>query len=95
VGWPSGKGRASANFGINTTERGQAKKLSQLLPLLVQNRRQLGLRGFYYYTWMTPDPPHAGPFYYAGLLHYEAAKHRIKPKPAYWAFRRTVLGLER
>jgi hypothetical protein len=95
VGWPSGKGKANANFGINTTERGQAKKLSQLLPLLVQNRHQLGLRGFYYYTWMTPDPRHAGPFYYAGLLHYEVSKHRIKPKPAYWAFRRTVLGLER
>jgi len=94
VGWPSALGKSSQNFGINTTERGQARKLSQLLPMLASNRRRLGLAGFFYYTWVTPDPPHGGPFAYAGLLRLDQAKHRIVPKPAYWAFRRAVRKLE-
>jgi hypothetical protein len=95
VGWPSGLGKTTRDFGFNTTERGQAQKLAQLLPLLAQNRKRLGLAGFYYYTWMTTDPRNARPFDYAGLLHYDAATKTVRPKPAYWAFRRAVAALER
>jgi hypothetical protein len=94
VGWPSGLGKTNQNFGFNTTERGQAQKLTQLLPLLAQNRRRLHLIGFYYYTWMTSDQPDSRPFDYAGLLRYDAASNTIHPKPAYWAFRTAVAKLE-
>jgi hypothetical protein len=94
VGWPSATGKATQDFGFNVTERGQARKLSKLLPLLAQNRRRLRLAGFYYYTWMTSDPPHAGPFQYAGLLRYQQSNTTVRPKPAYQAFRRTVARLE-
>ncbi|MFL5822929.1 MAG: hypothetical protein ACJ764_05750 [Solirubrobacteraceae bacterium] len=95
VGWPSAKGKSSQDFGFNTTERGQAKKLSELLPLLAKNRHRLRLASFYYYTWMSTDPRHGVPFQYAGLLRFRRAKDKIDPKPAYFAFRRTVRKLER
>ncbi|HZU59363.1 MAG TPA: hypothetical protein VE983_00255 [Solirubrobacteraceae bacterium] len=95
VGWPSDRGTASANPSFSTTEKGQATKLSRLLPLLAQNRGKLGLAGFFYYTWLTTD--RGGPsrwYYYSGLLRFNPATNRISPKPAYFAFRRTVLKLE-
>lgn len=94
VGWPSGVGKTRVNYGFNVTERGQARKLSQLLPLLARNRQRLRLTSFYYYTWMTTDPPNAKPFQYAGLLRCDVVSNTVTPKPAYWAFRRTVKKLE-
>ena len=95
VGWPSGIGKTKQNYGFNTTERGQGQKLTQLLPLLSQNRQRLGLTGFYYYTWMTTDQPDSRPFDYAGLLRYDSATNTVHPKPAYSAFRTAVAKLER
>lgn len=94
VGWPAATGKTDVNYGFNVTERGQAKKLSQLLPLLARNRGPLKLAGFYYYTWATQDPPNAKPFQYAGLLHYDPSSNTFHPKPAFWAFRRGVAKLE-
>ena len=94
IGWPSALGKATSDFGINTTEKGQAKKLAQLLPLLAASRQRLHLNAFYYYTWMSTDPHHGVPFQYAGLLRFNPAHDRISAKPAYLAFRRTVLRLE-
>ncbi|MFL5822930.1 MAG: hypothetical protein ACJ764_05755 [Solirubrobacteraceae bacterium] len=94
LGWPSALGKTSLDFGINTTEQGQAKKLSALLPLLAKNRHRLRLAGFYYYTWLTADPRNASPFAYSGLLRFHKANSRISTKPAYFAFRRAALKLE-
>jgi hypothetical protein len=95
VGWPSDRGVAPRNPPFSTTERGQAAKLARLLPLLAQHRQQLRLTGFFYYTWMTTD--RGGPltwYFYSGLLRFDPSTHKITAKPAYWAFRRTVRGLE-
>lgn len=92
VGWPSAQGKTSQNFGFNTTEKGQARKLSKLLPLLVRNRRRLGLESFYYYTWMSTDLRGGPSWAFSGLLQWTGSTARLKP--AYFAFRRTALKLE-
>lgn len=96
VGWPSDRGVATQNPPFSTTEKGQATKLTRLLPLLARDRQQLKLAGFFYYTWMTTD--RGGPrtwYFYSGLLRFDPSTHRISAKPAYAAFRRTVHQLER
>lgn len=95
VGWPSDRGVASQNPPFSTTEKGQAKKLARLLPLLAKDRQKLGLKGFFYYTWVTTD--RGGPrtwYFYSGLLRFDRSTRKVSPKPAYWAFRRTVGKLE-
>lgn len=95
VGWPSALGKGTQLFGTETTELGQAKKLVALLPMLAAERRTLGLAGFYYYTWLSSDQSgSSSPFAFSGLLRYDSRTHRLYPKPAYAAFRRTVLALE-
>lgn len=92
VGWPSARGKTQQNFGFNTSERGEATKLSQLVPLLAANRKRLDLQSFYYYTWISTDQRGAVSWAFSGLLEYSGSK--IRNKPAYSAFRRTVLKLE-
>jgi hypothetical protein len=95
VGWPSDRAVANKHTPFSTTEKGQAKKLEQLLPLLAKNRHKLGLKSFFYYTWLTTDQ--GGPrtwYFYSGLLRFDRSTHKISPKPAYWSFRRTVRKLE-
>jgi hypothetical protein len=93
VGWPAALGKTSVNPGFDTTQQGQATKLKRLLPLLASNRQQLGLEGFYYYTWMTTDQG-SPPFNYSGLLRIDPSSGQITAKPAYWAFRHAVRALE-
>jgi hypothetical protein len=92
VGWPSAKGKTRQNFGFNTTERGQAQKLTQLLPMLAANRRALGLDSFYYYTWISTDQRGAVSWAFSGLLQWTGT--RVRAKPAYAAFQRSALKLE-
>ena len=94
VGWSSSLGQTSQTATFSVTEQGQAKRISQLLPLLARNRRSLGLAGFDYYTWMTTDPHGGNAFDFSGLLHYEASTNTITAKPAYSAFKRGVKALE-
>ncbi len=94
VGWPSALGKTKQNFGFNTTEQGEAKKLSQLLPMLASNRKPLGLAGFYYYTWLSTDQPGAVSWAFSGLLRFDSSAGTVSAKPAFDAFRRTALKLE-
>jgi hypothetical protein len=94
VGWPSALGKTQQNFGFNTTERGQATKLSQLLPLLASGRRRLGLSAFYYYTWVSTDRRGSVSWNFSGLLQFNPGKDSVSRKPAFTAFRRTALRLE-
>ncbi len=94
VGWPSALGKTRQNFGFNTTEQGEAKKLSQLLPMLASNRQRLGLSGFYYYTWVSTDQRGAVSWAFSGLLHFDSGTGTVSAKPAFSAFRRTALKLE-
>jgi hypothetical protein len=92
VSWPSSLGKSSQHFGFETTEAGQAQRISQLLPLLAANRRGLGLAGFDWSTWVTRDQPGDKSFEFAGL--FKDPHGHLIAKPAYSAFRRAALSLE-
>jgi polysaccharide biosynthesis protein PslG len=94
VGWASSKGQTNQSASFSVTEQGQAQRISQLLPLLAQNRRLLGLGAFYLYTWMSTDPPNGNPFFFSGLLRYNMSNNTITAKPAYSAFKRGVKAIE-
>jgi hypothetical protein len=95
VSWTSSKGHTGHNvkLDIATTEKGQASNIAALLPLLARDRRSLGLSAFYYYTWAGAEVKNAITFAYAGLLKYDNGTLSIKP--AFTAFERAALKLER
>jgi hypothetical protein len=95
ISWPSAQGKTTHNVGypFDTTEAGQAKNVSQVLPLLAANRTRLNLIGVYYYTWAGIETPNGLAFNYSGLLKY-VHKSFVR-KPVFYAFRHYALGLER
>jgi hypothetical protein len=94
LSWPSAKGKSPEHFTWNTTEKGQAKNISALLPLLAQHRANLNLVGFDYYTWMGEEAAHAPAFNFAGLLRFTASTGQITEKPALTSFHKGALALE-
>lgn len=95
ITWNSSLGKAPPQFGIGTTENGQAQLLNQVMPLLQADRTRLGLMGFYWYTWMGNEAPSSGPFAgfaYAGLLKY--INRTITAKPALEVYKRWALTIE-
>jgi hypothetical protein len=94
ITWPSSLGKAPPQFGVSTTEGQQASRLAQVMPLLVSNRKKLGLLGFYWYTWMGDESPRAAPygFDYAGLV--KSVSGRVSPKPALAVFKQWALRIE-
>jgi hypothetical protein len=95
ITWNSSLGKAPPQFGIGTTENGQAQLLNQVMPLLEMNRAKLGLMGFYWYTWMGDESPSSGPFAgfdYAGLLKY--IDGTITAKPALEVYKHWALTVE-
>jgi hypothetical protein len=93
TGWTSSLGHRRRVYDFETTEAGQARDLSGLLPLLARARARLRLLGFYWYEWADVEQPGAGPFSYSGL--FRARPGRFVAKPAYSAFRQGALALER
>jgi hypothetical protein len=93
LSWPSAKGKSPQHYSWNTTEQGQAAKISALLPMLAAHRAPLNLAGFDYYTWMGAETRHAPAFSFAGLLRFDSAG-QVVAKPALGAYRRGVLALE-
>jgi hypothetical protein len=96
ISWPSSWKQLpkSKLLGFEATERGQAKRIAQLLPLLERNRRSLRLIAFDYYTWAGVESPQAETtFDFAGVFKFRSG--RFIAKPAYGAFRRGALALER
>jgi hypothetical protein len=96
ITWNSSVGKAPPQFGIGTTENGQAQLLNQLMPLLAADRSKLGLMGFYWYTWMGDETSSSGPyagFDYAGLLKY--TRGTIEAKPALDVYKHWALTIER
>lgn len=94
VGWPSSLGQAAGHHPFETTEAGQAARVAQLLPLLASHRTSLGLLGFDYYTWAGKQSPHGYFFFYSGLFRLSSSGH-LSAKPAFSAFSRAALALER
>ena len=93
ISWPSSLGQIPVHTGFETTETGQASNLAALLPMLASDRQRLGLIGFYYYTWVTEQNHGSNVFQFAGLLSFHDS--RLRAKPAFSAFRRAALALER
>ena len=92
LSWPSSRGRIPVRYGYETNERGQARRLTAALRLLARNRRRLGLRRVYWYTWLTRETHPDYPFDYAGLRRLQPG--RVSSKPAMRAYRRAALRLE-
>jgi hypothetical protein len=94
ITWPSSEGKAPPQFGVGVTEAQQAQRLNEVMPMLASDRSQLGLLGFYWYTWMGNETPGSSPyaFNYAGLLKYEHGT--VSPKPALAVFKRWALQIE-
>ncbi len=97
LSWPAAAGKhTSQQFDFDVTQRGQAQNIATLLPMLGQQRKSLGLMGFYYYTWVGDESPghHDLAFDFAGLEGYSSATGRTFSKPALRAFSRAALALE-
>ena len=92
LSWPSAKGKTGRNYGIETTERGQARRLAAAIPALAARRRSLRIESVYWYTWLTEDRRDDYPFDYAGVSRLEGGK--VVRKPAFRALRETALALE-
>jgi hypothetical protein len=80
------------HYDFDTTQARQAHNIATLLPLIGQQRRSLGLSGFYYYTWMGDEVRGNPEFDFAGLLSF--SNGTVTAKPALAAFRQSVLALE-
>jgi hypothetical protein len=93
VSWPSARGQTSQTYDFITTEKGQARDIASVLPLLGAQRQQLHLLGFYYYTWIGDEAPGDLAFSFSGLLRLHNGT--VVAKPALAAFRRGALALER
>lgn len=93
AGWPSALNQTPERLDFETTEAGQARKLSALLPLLAANRGALGLLSFDWYTWMGDEFPGAFLFNFSGLL--ASRNGQISAKPALAAFGRAARSIER
>jgi hypothetical protein len=94
LSWTSAKGRTSVTFGNEETEAGQAKKLTAAYAMLAGLRRKLRIGRVYWYTWLSRDSQNDYPFDWAGLSRVTSSE-TVQHKPAFAAFRRTALKLER
>jgi hypothetical protein len=91
VSWSSGKGRSTFNYGWETTERGQAERVTQALTALARARTRLRIGSVYWYTWLSPAIGDDESFSYAGLRRLSSGKP--VDKPSLGAFKRTVRRL--
>jgi hypothetical protein len=88
--WSSAKGRKkNLTKDWETTEAGQALRLTQVYRLLVRDRRALRLERVYWYTWVTIDRDSPNSFDYSGLRT-QRPDGSVVDKPAARAFRAVV-----
>jgi hypothetical protein len=92
LSWSSGRGRSTFNYGWETTEKGQAERIRQILPMLARARKRLRIQALYWYTWLSPPLGDDESFSYAGLRRLTEEGKAIS-KPALRAFRATVRKL--
>jgi hypothetical protein len=91
--WTSAKGKTKNVHNWETTEAGQAKRLTEGYTLYLKERRKLKLQRIYWYTWAGYDSP-PNSFDYSGLRHSDADGH-LSNKPALAAFRKITRRYER
>ena len=91
VTWSSGKRPGVTPAPFETTPPDQAARLSQALPLLIRERKRLGVDRIFWENWISRDSNHGNPFDFSGLrvLHPDG---RVSEKPAFAAFKRIALA---
>ena len=89
ITWSSGKGRSTFNYGWETTERGQAARVRDLVGRVTAARRPLRIDAFFWYTWLSPVVGDDESFSYSGLRRLDASG-KPAAKPAQGAFRAAV-----
>jgi hypothetical protein len=94
VTWSSGRRRGHTPSPFETTPSDQAARLARVFPLLLENRRALGIQRIYWETWLSTDRDHNNPFNFSGLRALRP-DGTVREKPAFAAFRRVALRLKR
>lgn len=90
VSWSSSGGDSPDRFATwDTSERGQAEKLTTALTTLARQRKKLNISQVSWYTWLSPDARRAQWSDYAGLSRLRGG--RIVRKPALAAYARVAL----
>lgn len=86
IGWASGGPPSAFTVGPD----GQAKRVTKMLTELASRRRELGVRGVFYFTWQDVSAPPAQDFFglHTGLRGADGRR-----KPAYEAWVKTVKSI--
>jgi hypothetical protein len=92
ISWSSGRGHSRFNYGWETTEKGQAQRVRDVLGALSSRRVAYRLAGVFWYTWLSPKVGGRDSFDYSGLRRLSASG-AVVDKPALWAWRVTVARL--
>lgn len=91
VSWSSAAGYATRRNAWETTERGQARRVREVLTALARQRTRLRIGGVWWFTWLSPAVGDTDSFSYAGLRRMRGG--RPVSKPAYTAFKQTARRL--
>jgi hypothetical protein len=93
VTWSSGKRPGHPPAPFETTPADQAARLAQALPLLLRERRKLGVERIFWENWISTDTDHGNPFNFSGLrvLRPDGS---VTEKPAFAEFKKIALGLK-
>ncbi|MDQ6810787.1 MAG: hypothetical protein M3Z95_02665, partial [Actinomycetota bacterium] len=92
LSWPSALGATTLHYGFEVTERAQARRIAQALPLIAALRGHLHIAALYWYTWLSPPLGSEQPFDYAGLRRQSGSG--VVSKPALSTWRRAARTLE-
>jgi hypothetical protein len=94
ITWSSGKRPGHPPAPFETTPADQAARLAEALPLLIRERKQLGVERIFWENWISNDSNHANPFDFSGLrvLHPDGS---VTEKPAFAEFKRIALEQQR
>jgi hypothetical protein len=91
LSWPAAKGRTRNTAGFETTDAGQARRLTEGVRRLARARRRLRIERVFWYTWLSQEgSPNS--FDYSGLR--RVRDGRTITAPALHAFRRVARRLE-
>lgn len=89
--WSSAVGKKTPlTKGWETTERGQAVRLSTVFALMTRERRRLGIGQVFWYTWASRDDGSPNSFEYSGLRTTDGKPGALRDKPALAAFKRAT-----
>jgi hypothetical protein len=93
LSWPASKGKRRGALGIETDDRGQARRLRRGLLALAAARRRLGIERVYWYTWLSQEGG-TSVFGWSGLRRLRA-DGEVVSTPALRAFRRVAHRVRR